>query len=233
MITFVDSGDLAQETAVDDFIIPMPAGVQSGDFLLAFMTSDAAPITWTEPGGWTVHQDDVTSGGNTSMVAYRTATGSEPANYTFVAGTTTAGVATITAWRGVDTAAPFNDASANSFTGTAQGWEFLETTTDECMIVYGIGSDNANAAGAGSYSAPGTYATAASFQNASQRNTLAVFYEIKTPAGGESGNTTDYTTPNPTTGTFLWGVALEPGDGAPPADPDDAPIGILGRGAGW
>lgn len=113
-ITFVgstvnDNEDLATDT---EFVLDVPSGVQANDVLVAVIglrnTGHTLSCTgWTlQATGEHTHTSDLT----TMAVLTRTATGSEPASYTFAtddAATTWSGV--MLAARGVDTTSLFND----------------------------------------------------------------------------------------------------------------------------
>lgn len=82
-----------------------PTGTASGDVLLALFTSNnqnASP-----PSGWSEVFDDVTEVFRCQMF-YKVAGGSEPANYAFTVGSNAPLVLVVSAWRGVDTADPFD-----------------------------------------------------------------------------------------------------------------------------
>lgn len=100
--------------------VTKPTGLQVDDLMLAFicMNDDAAA---TGPSGWTKYDDDVdTTNHFRSQVWYKVATSTETAatdfSWTTTAGATSPMWGAISAYRGVDTAAPINTAANSSFT---------------------------------------------------------------------------------------------------------------------
>lgn len=89
-------------------VVNRPAGVATGDVMLAVLSWDGA-ASIAAPTGWTVIREDVQATlPKRQKLFYRVATAVEPATYTFTAtGVAPAdGVGVISAYRGVDTASP-------------------------------------------------------------------------------------------------------------------------------
>lgn len=123
--TAQSTGSAAATTSV---VVTKPAGVASGDWLFASVSSNARDITST---GWTVY-DAQTNDVFRNTILYKAAGGSEPANYTFTAGAGTNApmVATIIALAGVNTSNPFNVHQAtNSLTEAEAATGPSATTT--------------------------------------------------------------------------------------------------------
>lgn len=71
------------ESSLSTITIDKPSGTVSGDLLFAFV-GIRRNTTWTVPAGWTELQDQkCTTVGTASVVAWKTAGGSEGSNYTF------------------------------------------------------------------------------------------------------------------------------------------------------
>ena len=91
--------------------IARPAGVQSGDLLLA--TVDVRQTTVATPAGWTLlAQDTFSAVALTKATYWRVATGSEPATYTFALGSARGASGAIVAYSGVDPSNPIDDSQA-------------------------------------------------------------------------------------------------------------------------
>jgi hypothetical protein len=111
----VGSTSLAADN-VQTFSVNKPAGVTTGDQMLAVIANRGS-ATVTAPTGWTQVRADASGTSFRQTVFRKTATATEPASYSFrlsAAGTGT--TAAITAYRGVDGTNPI---VANGFTNTA------------------------------------------------------------------------------------------------------------------
>lgn len=82
-----------------------PTGTASGDLLVAVFTSNSQDCT--PPPGWTEIVDEVVEVFR-CQIFYKVAGGSEPANYTFSVGSSAPLVLSVSAFRGIDTAAPID-----------------------------------------------------------------------------------------------------------------------------
>jgi hypothetical protein len=120
-ITFVAAGPLTDfSSAVSMVPVTKPAGVQSGDLLLAQIlvfdgTGSNVP---TAPTGWTnIRKDSATDGNQlTSWLYYKTAGSAEPSSYAWsINSQWAAGV--MGAWRGAGTLSPIDSASGAGVIG--------------------------------------------------------------------------------------------------------------------
>ena len=103
-------------------VLTPPAGVAANDVMVAAVAVRGVP-TVTAPSGWTLIRSD-SNGSSMKLLSYRrTATGSEPANYTWTFSSARAAAGTITAYIGVDTTSPVDVHSG------------LANTTDSALIV--------------------------------------------------------------------------------------------------
>lgn len=80
--TFVSSATGEVATSAN-LVISKPTGVTSGMLLVACMASGGA-VSWSGDTGWTEVLDQ--SASPSIRIAYKVATGSEPASYTFISG---------------------------------------------------------------------------------------------------------------------------------------------------
>ncbi len=122
-ITFVGAGPLFDSsTAVTTVTVGLPAGVQSGDVLLAqvVVADGNGTVVPTLPSGWTNIRHDSVNNGNkeTSWLYYKVAGASEPASYGWnINPNWAAGV--MGAWRGTSSA-PIDNASGATGSGSSQ-----------------------------------------------------------------------------------------------------------------
>lgn len=79
----ISTSTAEQTTATTTLVINAPSGIVSGDLMLCLIASDTN-VSWTGDTGWTESLDD-----SYIRVARKTATGSEPASYTFTASLST------------------------------------------------------------------------------------------------------------------------------------------------
>jgi hypothetical protein len=153
LIRATSTGSIAFRTTA----IPAPAGVTTGDLLVAILSSDEN-ATVTPPAGWT------SAGGNTANAVFlnvftKVANGSEPASYTFTlpAGSTDSAVATILAVQAgsYDTTTPLYGLTVGG-SGTAASAHTAPSVTPtvaDSLLV----SVWANAgSGGGAYTMPGS-----------------------------------------------------------------------------
>jgi hypothetical protein len=121
-------------------------GVTQGDLLLASITffSGAKP---TPPSGWTqVPGASVVSNSDNQTVVWQHFVGAnpEPASYTWTWNTTAFPSGGITAWRGVDSASPFDgEASVDNGTGTTATAPSLTTAANDERLISVFGAGNA------------------------------------------------------------------------------------------
>ena len=125
--------------------LKVPAGVENGDLLLASITFDsgAAPMPLN---GWTlVPNATATSSSHAQTSVWYHIADHEPDGYTWHWGTTADAAGGMTAWRGVDTANPF-DVTAATANGTGANATAPSITTvtafSELISVFGGGDAN-------------------------------------------------------------------------------------------
>lgn len=92
--------------------IPRPAGVTAGDLLLAFAANSGSAFPTSGEFPQTGADSPTANGARPARVWLRTATGSEPADYTFGKATNTAAFGGILALTGADTDSPVDAAVA-------------------------------------------------------------------------------------------------------------------------
>jgi Bacterial Ig domain len=115
-ISFRSASSAANATALI-LDVAAPAGVQSGDVLVAAIDVRGTPAI-TAPAGWTLVRVDEIATTMRQAVYVRVAGGSEPSSYTWSFSKSQAAVGGILAYTGVDTASPV-DASSGLTTDTA------------------------------------------------------------------------------------------------------------------
>lgn len=89
----------AEAYSTTTLTINKPAGVVSGDILVAFMSNSGTARTWTGDTGWT---EAIDQGASPSLrTAYKVLDGSEGSSFTFTASGSTNSVGCILAYRGL------------------------------------------------------------------------------------------------------------------------------------
>lgn len=92
--------------------IPVPAGIKTGDFLIAHITVQQEwGITITMPAGWTLIRKDNSPDSQANGLYYKFATASEPSSYTWSFSQSNAAAGGIAAYRGVNSAVPIDSSS--------------------------------------------------------------------------------------------------------------------------
>lgn len=141
------SADNASST---NHTVTKPAGVVSGDVLLAILTFNANAVTVTPPAGWTlVDALDDTGHAQHSHVFHRVAGGSEPSSWTFTTSGAVASTTSATAWTGVDTTTPIDAHATNLIAATTKpllALPALTTTVANAMLVGVAAAKKASAA---------------------------------------------------------------------------------------
>src|SRR3990167_2666554 len=85
---------------VNTITVNKPAGVLSGDLLIAYISKTMYGVGDLAPSGWTLIRTDSNSSCCRSGIYYKVATSSEPASYTWnIAGSETYGIGTIQVYR--------------------------------------------------------------------------------------------------------------------------------------
>jgi PKD repeat protein len=202
------SSTAGSTTAVGTVVVPRPAGVQAGDVLIAQLTADGAPTVGPLPAGWSaVLAAPLALGGNARVTAYVHVVGdlaTEPASYSWPLSTPVKWNAGITAFSGVDPAAPFDTAVSTAvntgYSSASLTVAGVSTVTAGSVLVGGIGLDS-SAAGV---TEPTGWTESAEASGA-QTAELAV---RSMPTAGASGNAT-WTLPK-ATASAGWLTALRP-----------------------
>jgi hypothetical protein len=125
--------------------IPAPAGVSSGDVMVAGI-SVRGTTTVTPPSGWTLVRLDASSGDVIRQAVYVKAAAFEPANYTWTIASPQAAAGGIVAFAGVDTQNPVNVHSGmvvNSVRMTTISAPSVTTTVNGAMLIgfFGMASN--------------------------------------------------------------------------------------------
>jgi PKD repeat protein len=134
---------------VTDVVVPVPAGVATGDLLVVQVTADNNPNVSTAPAGWTmvVAPISVTTGARVFVYSHVvTDAAAEPATYTWTLSTAQRWGAVMGSFRGVDTTNPFDTAATTKKDTTYTSAQLIvpgvTTVTDGAMLVGGVGLDN-------------------------------------------------------------------------------------------
>lgn len=106
---------------------------QAGDLLLAILSTDTGTQTWSS-SGWTILFSQ-TNGPNLA-VAYKIATASEPASYTFTYTTAETANASIISIRDVDTTTPIASNNRANFTANRQAMPTATVSRKNSLIIY-------------------------------------------------------------------------------------------------
>src|SRR5919198_350359 len=137
-ITFRAAG-VAGNMGGTTLVIPKPAGVVSGDFLLAAITVRDNPGITPPSADWTLVRKDPLVGGPTTVVTqavyWHTAGSTEPATYTWTFSTSQLASGGISAYIGVDSTAPINAMSGATGTGNTLTAPSVITTVNDALIV--------------------------------------------------------------------------------------------------
>ncbi|WP_222265529.1 PKD domain-containing protein [Modestobacter marinus] len=201
---------LTAETAVT---IPRPAGVRAGDVLVAQITADGTPTMATVPSGWTSVLAAPLGVSAARVFAYYhvvTDPAAEPASTTWQLSVAQKWGAGMTAFSGVDPAAPFDTAARTkidvSYASTTLTVPGTTTVTDGAMLIGGVGLDNIS----NPVTAPSGWAEA-------WESTGAQVSELAHRQTGTAGPSGDITwTLSKATAVGGWVRALKPLAGAAP-----------------
>jgi hypothetical protein len=134
-------------TVTNGRTVNKPAGVVSGDLLLAALEIDEDPITVTAPAGWTLIQDTRTGPGTPSVfhaqIWTKIAGASEPATYTFNTPASAYTDVALLAYSGVNASAPIDVIAGRDAGVTAQPVTDSITTTgpNELLVTIFIDFD--------------------------------------------------------------------------------------------
>jgi prepilin-type N-terminal cleavage/methylation domain-containing protein len=138
-------------TAAGTLTLTKPSDVVLGDLLLTHLVLSGTTGSLTPPAGWTSLDSQTSSQGKLrSLVFWRLATASEPASYGW--GSTTAGIGSIAAFRGVDQTKPIDVAlgSTSPSNSSSQDAPSVNATTATGALVALFSQQDA-----GSWSPPG------------------------------------------------------------------------------
>ena len=122
--------------------ITRPTGTQTGDVLLAQVTTAAATATVTAPAGWTLQNSTADTGNNVRDLLYwRVAAANDPTSWNWTFSSSLKASGGITVYSGVDPASPIN-AAAVTTNGTATNLvaPSVITTKDNTMVVATYGT---------------------------------------------------------------------------------------------
>ncbi|WP_280658632.1 PKD domain-containing protein [Geodermatophilus sp. DF01_2] len=147
-ITVGASSQGVSTTASATVTIPKPAGVVTGDVLIAQITTDGVPSISAAPAGWTTVIDplSVSTGARVFVYSHVVAdAAAEPTSYSWTLSAAKKWNGAMTGFHGVDPAAPFDTAAStrvnasSSRTLTVPG---VTTTTPGAMLVGGAGPNS-------------------------------------------------------------------------------------------
>lgn len=164
-IEYVSDSSAGNSTNLSTLTISRPAGVQSGDLLLAQISWRGNRSLNVVPTGWTLRQFQVNGNVIRQAVYSKLATGSEPTSYTWQFSSSGRNAGGISVWRGVDSSDPIISSAGNSaFSSTliAPSVTVSETNTVAVALfanAYGNSSVNTNAALSNLYSLATTAGT--------------------------------------------------------------------------
>jgi PKD repeat protein len=137
-------------TAASTVLLDRPTGVATGDVLIAHINANNATAVTSPPAGWATVVDPLDVNARATVLAYYKVVSNvaaEPASYTWQLSTAQTWNAGLTAYRGVDTATPFDTAAATASNVTTAGSSLtvpeVTTTTAGAMVVGGVGVNNA------------------------------------------------------------------------------------------
>jgi len=112
--------------------LPVPSQTQSGDMLLALISTDGNP-TMTEPIGWDL--EDQIGGTAKSFIYRRLSPGNEPTSYTWTLDGAEDAVGAIIRFLNVDPNNPINTKEKTSGTGSTISVPAITTTVDSAMLL--------------------------------------------------------------------------------------------------
>jgi hypothetical protein len=151
-IALVDTSTAGNSAAVTAVTVPKPAGAQSGDVLVAQITTDLQPTindATGAPAGWTRVASQTATGAH--LFAYwHVVTASDPGPYTWTLSTAVKWNAGIAAYRGVNTATPWDTTPTGTAASTAAATTLtvpgVTTVTPGAMLVGGVALNSGSSA---------------------------------------------------------------------------------------
>ena len=201
----VRSATSGQNPTAATLSIPRPADVVPGDVMVAAVGIRGVP-TVTAPAGWTLIRQDAAGTYTTQALYYRVVTATEPVNYLWSFSASVPAAGGITAYTGVNTAAPVNASG-----GTGQNTNTtsivapsVTTTVAGARVVgfFSIGGTNSITPPAGMTEQGEASSTAGSNHVTWEASDFA-----QTTAGATGPRTASATNPHPNVGAL---VALTP-----------------------
>ena len=144
----VGASSVASGPATTAVTVPGPAGVRTGDLVIAQFTTDAAPSVTAAPAGWSAVVPPVSVGTNARLFVYShvvTDAAAEPASHTWTLSTAQKWNAGTTAFSGVDRTTPFDTVAstkANSSASTKLAVPGVTTSRAGALLVGGVGIDS-------------------------------------------------------------------------------------------
>ena len=217
-ITSGGASTAAATTPTTEVVIPRPDGVESGDLLIAQVTSDGAATMASVPAGWTATlTKPLNLAGNAQVTVYSRVVvdaATEPAGYTWQLSGAQKWGAGMTAFSGVDPASPFDSEPSTkvdtSYTATTLTVPGVTTVTEGALLIGGIGLDNMTVG----VNPPGGWTE-------SWESTGAQVSELARQNSGVTGATGDVTwTLSKAAAAAGWIRALRPA-------PDSAPVPVV------
>ncbi len=109
-------------------VLNTPAGMQSGDLLIAQIVINSASTVITAPPGWNLILSTKSSSSVAEATFYKAALGSEPASYTWTFGASQPATGAVSSYTGVDTSSPI-DAKSGKYNGSTATTTFTQITT--------------------------------------------------------------------------------------------------------
>ena len=213
------------ETPSSSLVVTKPAGVVSGDVLVAFALNDGNAANFSWPSGFTAVTGtpiNTTFDGQQLGAAIKIAGGSEPANYTITASTTIIGG--IAAFSGGADPQPHRSSATSNDNGNASPWSitsaaFSSNTSVTSDMVIVAGSDTTTS-GNVAHSGPTGYTVQADIRSGFINAMLSTKDSV---ASGESGvQTATGTLAGASSAWAVFAIALELSAGA--FDPATMPV---------
>lgn len=147
-IVYQGSATNANSTNTTSHVVNVPAGVASGDLLLAHIVLNDGSLTLATPTGWTLVASKKDAGNDAiGYVFYRIAGGSEPSSYTFTSSANCWSNTAMSRWTGA-AVSPINAHTEYGATSSipADVPLSLTTTVNNTMLVGFLGSDTSSTA---------------------------------------------------------------------------------------
>jgi hypothetical protein len=127
-------GSVFNDSASTGIIVPVPAGTQDGDQLIAVIGA-ILQTTITPPAGWTLIQAQ-DAGANLRVWSYRRLASGEPANYTWTLASSTKNHGIMLGYTGVDSTSPVTATSGTSSSGTSHASPAVTVPNEGWLITH-------------------------------------------------------------------------------------------------